>query len=863
MEKSLSSPPDPVIKEQIAGLFKREMEDGKPSNLYSFCVDLKNLIEDKNVGETEEWGRWNLLLEKCNSVQEWLDSNQLPTNEDIEEKFAEISKKFDSISKEESVVEGNEVKGNNKNENMGNKSQVKEDAKDAMDVEDVGEEEDDEATTKVTDFLVEPYSKFRDNYYMVKHLVDKEKMVPDKYVDVEEMVPELDNIAENSREIYDKVERAFIEAKEKIRTNKDPGFQWPTMIKFSSDVDSASRELELYSQKLQKVKEKYKTSPGARLARLTKKSAKEVGKVGDLQKYKLPIKMVYEDGDEKIRRFELGEEDLTKPNKIIMMVGMTGAGKSLMINNIINYVYGVEFADNFRFQLIVDDEEIAERGKHASKSKANSMTSWVTGFNLHYQDGFKVDYSITIIDTPGFGDTRGVKYDEVIVDQIRHFFEDEDACPNQEITCIGFVIQASQARITEEQKYIFDQVLNIFGKDMIDNVFIMFTFADAQPPPALEAVKDHKIPFAENCTFKFNNSAVYAENDSLLSEFSWKFGYDSLKEYFLRLGGKDATSLKLTKEVLDERDYLKCVLGGLKEKIDEGMGILQAIESTIDQIFQLNGTLRQNQGFKIKKPVQQQRTKVINHHITNCKTCMFTCHDPCGISGDLKQRCASMRNGICGVCPGKCPWDMHSNGDRIYVYTAVEIEETIEDMCDKYNIALTDKDAKKTLLLNMLEEYKVYKECVFQDISQAAMAAARLEEIAIRNTFLTNVSYIERLIKSEEMSNRPNKKHRLEQLFDLLKKAKILDSAKTNPGKLTDHVSQYETTVMQKINDIEDVIEYDAPKYFETRVYAQGHSGHKRYAGASVGRKKKKRQKKEDENDANAGWRQWMPSIFS
>jgi hypothetical protein len=56
-----------------------------------------------------------------------------------------------------------------------------------------------------------------------------------------------------------------------------------------------------------------------------------------------------------------------------MMVGMTGAGKSLMLNNMVNYVYGVSFQDNFRFKLISEEEEVADR-RDSSTSQADSMT---------------------------------------------------------------------------------------------------------------------------------------------------------------------------------------------------------------------------------------------------------------------------------------------------------------------------------------------------------------------------------------------------------------------------------------------------------------------------------------------------------
>ena len=74
----------------------------------------------------------------------------------------------------------------------------------------------------------------------------------------------------------------------------------------------------------------------------------------------------------------------------ILLVGSSGCGKESLINNFINYIFNVDLSDPFRFQLIDPSRE--ENG--------------VRVYDIHHSKGFRVNYSLTIIDTPVSAQTR-------------------------------------------------------------------------------------------------------------------------------------------------------------------------------------------------------------------------------------------------------------------------------------------------------------------------------------------------------------------------------------------------------------------------------------------------------------------------
>uniref|UniRef100_H2ZZH0 Si:ch211-250m6.12 n=1 Tax=Latimeria chalumnae TaxID=7897 RepID=H2ZZH0_LATCH len=482
-----------------------------------------------------------------------------------------------------------------------------------------------------------------------------------------------------------------------------------------------------------------------------------------LQKEKLDTKGI-------LFRHSFGKENVKCSMKTIIVLGATGAGKTTLINGMINYILGVEWKDEFRFKLI----------KEENKTQAERQTSTITAYKIYHQEGFAVPYSLTIIDTPGFGDTKGIASDKFVTDKIRELFSMPGGI--DEINAVCFVVQSALARLTHSQKYIFDSIFSIFGSDIKENIQVLVTFADGQKPPVLEAINISNIPCPKDengipIYFKFNNSAFFANNteaesqvDDNFDKMFWNMGLKSMDKFFKALGNLETKSLTLTKQVLEERKRLEIAVQGLLPQIKIVLQKLDEISMTKAALKEHEDIMDENKDFQYVVEVPKiVKTDISGkkEFVTNCLTCNYTCHYPCTISEDaFKKWCAAMggddRN--CTVCSGKCPWNVHHNMSFKIDYTTIKEEGTYQKLKVKYEKACGEKMTTEKIVQELEVELVVCETVVMELLEISSKCILQLEQIALRPHPLSTPEYIDLLIQSEKDEGKPGFLARIESL---------------------------------------------------------------------------------------------------
>ena len=507
-------------------------------------------------------------------------------------------------------------------------------------------------------------------------------------------------------------------------------------------------------------------------------------------------------------------DELTKEEEekaiVLMVVGQTGSGKTTLLNSYINYLMGINYEDDFRYVII---------NEQFNKKQDESQTSEVTIYNVKVPDGT----IIQIIDTPGFGDTGGIKKDIEITQKIRQTFIDK----LNSITCICFVAQSCNARLSANQKYIFNCILDLFGDDVKSNFICMLTFCDGAKPVILDSLQSKQfmfheiIPYIETPWFyKFNNSGIYEKDEE--NEFNLSFfnlGMKSFKDFTERVKKLKKISLNKSKEVLEERQHLEKQVEILQVALKEGIDKVNYIKGIINMIKSVKGNLNGAKNFtkKIKTYKPKKYPVYDGRLITTCLICCHTCHDNCNLQDANKYNCAAMKrdktniyNTRCAVCKGKCMWSQHKNLPFIFKEELVEETVTLDELKKLYYDSKSELDTKTQLILGAKKDLiDLNIQCL--DIQELITKGInRLKEIALnKSVFATSEEYIELLIQTERSECKPGYEIRIEGLKLLKNQKKTLREIYERKNNQLLNINKFIDDNLEKEYKIGDIDEVD------------------------------------------------------
>ncbi|CAC5384559.1 unnamed protein product [Mytilus coruscus] len=494
---------------------------------------------------------------------------------------------------------------------------------------------------------------------------------------------------------------------------------------------------------------------------LSKKKDKEDGKLDIYQMEPESITILAKD----VRRCDMisGYDDDKHVEKTIMLLGATGSGKSTQIDAMFNYIAGVSFVDDYRFELVhLTKEEEDKLGKQYV-----SQTNGITCYRIPWKDDSSIKCKLCVIDSPGFGDSRGEEFDKTIPEKVKNLFQ--RGIRSLDALCL--VVPVSCTRLTDPQKYVFSSILELFAKDISDNIFIFLTYDDgaAGYPVALGALREADIPFKEDMYFRFNNANVFKTEHS---DDVWRKRNNSFSRFFDKLMTLPSVSLSSTKEVLDSTAFLEIQLANIQKTIGDQVIDIMNIKEDKQFIENNEKDIESNKNFT--KTVQVKEPIIESHSYAslNCVSCQKTCHLGCWVVGSwLIWTCEVMSESRCRVCRCRCGTETHALQYFTHETKTVTKTETLEELKRRYDVAKEGAEGRKDIMDKNRASLKKSLEELNGIIKQVDENIEKLRTKAVKPKIKSMDEYLDNVIAKVKDSTVDKTNYERVQILQNVKKA--------------------------------------------------------------------------------------------
>uniref|UniRef100_A0A3Q3M3C5 Septin-type G domain-containing protein n=1 Tax=Mastacembelus armatus TaxID=205130 RepID=A0A3Q3M3C5_9TELE len=469
-----------------------------------------------------------------------------------------------------------------------------------------------------------------------------------------------------------------------------------------------------------------------------------------------------------LTRKTVGEKNQKKTNKTILLVGESGAGKSTLINSLFNYTIGVKFDHNIWFETVEKE----------NRSQTESQTSDVIVYEIFGFEGETLPYSLTIIDTPGFGDTRGIEHDVTISQRLLDLFRSEDGV--HELNAVGLVMKATDNRLSDRLMYVFNSVTSLFGKDLENKIVALITHSDGRKPQnALQALETAKIICARNeknqpVHFVFNNcqNEERTEEDDFGLDTAWRVTDRGMNQFTNFLEQCEPQRLTKTVKVLNLHIRLTACIQNLQDRIKLIELKQTEIKQTQEALKKHEEEMKENEKFTIevnevykdKEPIDGGMWLGFYEAAVTCFVCEENCHYPgCTVAWSPKS-CEVMKGGHCTSCSGKCPVSDHVKEKWIYVTKTVKVKKTLQDVKYKYEKNLSQREMKMSLLETLGREMRNLTAVKNQLLDEAYQHVVSLEQIALNVASVSTYVHLDFLIQGMKEKGDTEKVRKLEEM---------------------------------------------------------------------------------------------------
>ena len=381
----------------------------------------------------------------------------------------------------------------------------------------------------------------------------------------------------------------------------------------------------------------------------------------------------------------------------MLLIGETGSGKTSFLNLLCNcsmmqVLQHPSFED---LSLLRNFNDI--NLENASSHKMESKTSGAKVYSA-VLSGLKMG----IIDTPGFGDSRGMEQDKLNTKAIVDVLRDEEY-----VNCVCLVINGRQARMSANLQYVLSEITAILPKNIVGNVIVVFTnTADALDLNFDldqlrgffgQGVKDERTFNIENpyCRLEKANARKGQLPKGMIVKSLKKNFEDTaqvLQEMclvmkdFEKVHTHDFISLYEKKQEVENGVFTLLIAYDNQQEIEKAIKRAQEEAVTAYRKKSLNESFTSVQMTTVVEVVKTQR------HNTLCAAagCTSNCHDPCSLDKTMDKsmikHCACMQGGqYCTKCGHH--YTLHYHFEQRYEPTVKENHFVDEIMKQKFNEA--------------------------------------------------------------------------------------------------------------------------------------------------------------------------------